>query len=315
MILALAGGVGGAKLCVGLQRTAAPGTLACAVNTGDDFEHLGLHVSPDLDTVMYTLAGRQNPETGWGVAGETWSFMSALEDLGGATWFRLGDRDLATHVERTRRLHAGESLSAITADLCARLGIPSRVFPMSDEPVRTIVSTDRGALPFQEYFVMHRCAPRVSGFRFDGIEAARPSAALRAALELEAPSVIVLCPSNPFVSLAPILDLRGVRALLSARRSPVVAVSPIVGGRAIKGPAAKMMRELGMSPSVQAIAELYGDILDGLVIDVADAASRGTIRGPRVLVTRTVMTSDEGKAALAREVLDFAASLPVRGGN
>ena len=309
--LALAGGVGGARLAHGLATALAPGALTVAVNTGDDFEHLGLHIAPDLDTVMYTLAGINNPDTGWGIAGETWRFMAALERLGGETWFRLGDQDLATHVERTRRLAAGETLTGVTAALCRRLGIAHRVVPMSDDAVRTVVLTADGRLPFQDYFVRLQCAPAVAGFEFAGIAEARPSPPLAAVLDDPALSAVIICPSNPFVSVAPITGMPAMARFLEARRVPVIAVSPIVGGVALKGPAAKMMGELGIEPTAAGIAAHYGDMLDGLVIDTADAALAGAIeaRGPRVLVTGTVMRSRDDKTRLAEAVVAFAETL------
>ncbi len=311
MIVALAGGVGGAKLADGLARVVAPDGLTIAVNTGDDFTHLGLHVSPDLDTVMYTLAGRGNPETGWGLAGETWAFMAALERLGGETWFRLGDQDLATHVERTRRLGDGETLSAVTAQLCGRLGIGHRIVPMSDDPVRTMVLTGDGRLAFQDYFVRLRCEPRVTGFEFDGAEAARPSPALLAVMRSGSISAVIICPSNPYVSVGPILAVPEIARWLGERAFPIVAVSPIVGGRAIKGPAAKMMAELGVEVSALAVARHYGGLLDGMVIDVADEALAPAIEaeGPRVAVTGTVMNSAADRARLAEAVVQFAKTL------
>ena len=316
MILALAGGVGGAKLAAGLQEAVdAPADLLTVVNTGDDFEHLGLYVSPDLDTVTYTLSGRANPETGWGLAGETWSFLDALAALGGEDWFRLGDRDLATHVERTRRLRAGESLSRVTSDLSRRLGAPSRIAPMCDEPVRTVVETDSGDLPFQEYFVRRACGPAVRGLRFEGARSARPSAAFASALSDPALEAVVVCPSNPYLSVDPILAVPGVRGSLARCAAPVVAVSPIVGGRAIKGPAAKIMEELGVEASAAAVADRYRDFLDGFVLDEADraragaigsAGERGGARTLRVRVERTVMHTDEDRARLAARVLEFA---------
>jgi LPPG:FO 2-phospho-L-lactate transferase len=311
MILALAGGVGGAKLANGLAQVVPGAALTVAVNTGDDFEHLGLAVSPDLDTVMYTLAGLNNLETGWGRAGETWAFMAALGALGGATWFNLGDQDLATHVERTRRLKAGDSLSAITADFCARLGIAHAVVPMADTPVRTMVETDQGWLPFQDYFVRLKCAPRVAAFRFDGAAAAAPSPGLRAALEDTALRAIVICPSNPFVSVDPILAVPGVREALARRRAPLVAVSPIVGGQALKGPALKMLQELGRETSALGVARHYAGLLDGFVIDRQDAALEPAIAalGPRVLATDTIMADRAAQARLAAAVVAFATGL------
>ncbi len=310
--MALAGGVGGAKLALGLARTLKPEALTIAVNTGDDFEHLGLKISPDLDTVMYTLAELANPETGWGLAGETWNFLEAVTRLGGESWFRLGDHDLATHVERTRRLHAGETLSHITHDFCERLGVRAEVLPMTDDPVYTVVHTDEGALPFQEYFVHRRCEPRVRDFEFLGITSAQPLPRL---LErLSDAEAVIYCPSNPYVSIAPILNLPGLRPLLASRRAagmPVVAVSPIVGGAALKGPAAKMMTELGLESTVTALAEHYAGTLDGLVIDSLDRDAAGYIEslGIQVLVTNTIMKTDDDKIKLAEETLAFARRL------
>ena len=316
-VLALAGGVGGAKLAHGLQAVLAPpdgGRLTIVVNTGDDFEHLGLSICPDLDTVAYTLSGRANPETGWGVAGETWGFMGALAALGGEDWFRLGDRDLATHVERTRRLRTGERLSRVTADLAARLGVPphSRITPMSDDPVRTIVETAEGDLPFQEYFVRRACEPAVRDLRFEGAAAARPAGGFESALGAPDLAAVVVCPSNPYLSVDPILAVPGVREKLARCAAPVVAVSPIVGGRAIKGPAAKIMGELGVEASAAAVAARYRDFLDGFVIDEADGALAAEIEaadGPRVRVERTIMHAGEDRARLAGAVLELTRRL------
>jgi LPPG:FO 2-phospho-L-lactate transferase len=303
-IVALAGGVGGAKLAHGLAQILDPEQLTLIVNTGDDFEHLGLHISPDLDTVMYTLAGIANPDTGWGQANESWNFLDALKHLGGADWFRLGDRDLATHVERTRRLHAGQSLTRVTTALAMALNVGPRILPMSDDPVRTMVLTDVGELEFQDYFVRRRCEPRVTSFRFAGIGLARPTTVVLEALE--AAEAIIFCPSNPFVSLDPILNLRGVREHIQAKGA--VAVSPIVGGQAIKGPAAKMLAELMLEVSAASIATHYAGLISGLVIDESDAALRASVATEElsVLVTPTVMSTDADRARLARDVLDFA---------
>lgn len=317
LVLALAGGVGGAKLARGLARNLAPEALTVAVNTGDDFAHFGLHISPDLDTVMYTLAGRDNPETGWGLAGETWRFMEALEALGGETWFRLGDQDLATHVERSRLLASGMTLTRVTAALCARFGVRHAIVPMSDDAVRTMLDTDQGRLEFQDYFVRQRAQPVVSGIDFAGIADASPSAGFAAALADDRLAAIILCPSNPILSLQPILDLPGVRALLAGRRAPLAAVSPIIGGKTIKGPAAAVMRSLGHEPSAAGIAAFYRDLaLDGLVIDTVDADAAEAIRavGTEVLVTDAIMRDAEDSARLAREVLSFARSIPCRAG-
>ena len=316
MILALAGGVGGAKLAAGLQTALdRPRDLLCVVNTADDFEHLGLRISPDLDTVMYTLSGRANPETGWGLADETWHFLEALGTLGGEDWFRIGDRDLATHVERTRRLRAGETLSRVTSALSARLGVPSRIAPMSDEPVRTIVETPEGDLPFQEYFVRRACGPAVQGLRFEGAAGARMSAAFESALADPALEAVVVCPSNPYLSIDPILAVPGVRAALARCMAPVVAISPIVGGRAVKGPAAKIMGEIGVEVSAAAVATRFRDLLDGFVLDETDRPlaaaieSEGATRGLRVGVERTVMRTEEDRTRLAARVLGFARRL------
>jgi LPPG:FO 2-phospho-L-lactate transferase len=307
-VLALCGGVGGAKLALGLYRVLGPGQLTLAVNTGDDFEHLGLHVSPDLDTVMYTLAGLANPETGWGRAGETWSFMAALEALGGETWFRLGDGDLATHVERTRRLAAGESLGRITSNLATRLGIAAALLPMSEDPVRTILDTDEGALAFQHYFVRRRCEPAVRAIRFAGAERARPNPAILAAVAAPDLDCVVICPSNPYLSVDPILAVPGMRQALAECRAPVVAVSPILGGEAVKGPAAKIMRELGVPASQAAIARHYAGLIGGLVIDEGDAGEAAGV-DVAVELAPTLMRSLEDRERLARRVLAFAQRL------
>jgi LPPG:FO 2-phospho-L-lactate transferase len=253
---------------------------------------------------MYTLAGIANPETGWGQAGETWNFLEALGRLGGETWFRLGDRDLATHVERMRRLRRGESLTQVTAAVCAELGVRIHLLPMSDDPVRTIVVTDEGALEFQEYFVHRRCEPRVRSVLFAGADSARPPQAVLAALERA--DLVVFCPSNPFLSLDPILSVRGILERVRAR--PVLAVSPIVGGQALKGPAAKMLAELGLEASPVSVAAHYADMLSGFVLDNVDASLRAQIesKGSLVLVTDTIMRTDADRARLAREALDFA---------
>ena len=306
-VVALAGGVGGAKLAHGLAQILPPEDLTVVVNTGDDFEHLGLHISPDLDTVMYTLAGLANPEAGWGLRDESWNFLDALGRLGAETWFRIGDRDLATHIERSRRLWKGESLTGVTAALCAALGVRVRVLPMTDDIFRTIVQTeDDGELEFQEYFVHRRCEPRVTGFRFEGLGSAFATDQVLAALD--AADAILFCPSNPFVSLDPILSLPGVRA--RAGRRGAVAVSPIVGGQAIKGPAAKMFAELGMEVTAVSVAAHYAGLLRGFVLDDVDAELKTSIESDtlKVLVTNTIMRTDTDRARLAREVLNFAIS-------
>jgi LPPG:FO 2-phospho-L-lactate transferase len=308
MIVALSGGVGGAKLALGLSRIMPADDLLVVVNTGDDFEHLGLAISPDIDTVAYTLAGLANRELGWGRHDETWSFMQTIETLGGETWFRLGDRDLALHVERTRRLRAGESLSAVTAELCRRMGVAQRVLPMSDDPVRTRLLTQDGWIDFQEYFVHRRCEPVVRELQFHGAATARPHPAFIAALADPALQAVVICPSNPFISVEPILAIPGVRAALAGCRAPVIAVSPIIAGRAVKGPTAKMMAELGLDPTAGTVAQRYADLLDGYVIDHADMAEVVSIDA-RVTLAQTLMTTLEDREALARTVLDAAAVL------
>jgi LPPG:FO 2-phospho-L-lactate transferase len=308
MIVALAGGVGGAKLAYGLAKVVPPDQLTILVNTGDDFEHLGLHVCPDLDTVMYTLAGLANPETGWGLAGETWNFMAAIERLGGPAWFRLGDHDIATHVTRTEALRAGRPLTEITAGLCRRLGIGCTVLPMSDDPVRTLVDTADGELAFQDYFVRLRCEPRVRGFRFAGADTAKANPSALAALAQA--TALILCPSNPFVSIDPILAIGDLGRAIRTTRAPTIAVSPIIGGVAVKGPAAKMMTELGLDVSALGVANRYRELVDGLVLDEADAFFAPAVEalGLRAPVLPTLMRNDEDRIRLARNLLDLARS-------
>jgi LPPG:FO 2-phospho-L-lactate transferase len=310
LVVALSGGVGGAKLALGLSRVLPAEELMVVANTGDDFEHLGLSISPDLDTLTYALAGLDNPETGWGRRDETWSFMAAIGELGGETWFRLGDRDLATHVERTRRLRAGETLGAVTADFCRRLGIGPRILPMTDGRVRTRVRGDEGGMDVQGWFVRRQCRPAVRELTFEGAAAARPHPDILSALRDPGLRAVVICPSNPFISVEPILALPGLRAAIVDCAAPVVAVSPIIGGRAVKGPTAAMLSDLaGEAPSAAAVARRYGALLDGYVVDEADAAEAGAIRGPRVTLARTLMTTPEHREALARVVLGAAESL------
>ena len=339
-VLALSGGVGGAKLALGLYRVLPPDTLTVVANTGDDFEHLGLQVSPDLDTLLYTLSGQDNPELGWGRRGETWTFMAALEALGGESWFRLGDGDLATHVERTRRLKAGERLSAIMDDFRRRLGIAARLLPMSDEPVRTrlrtqthtvirgldprisgpsedgrinpgrdaegpVASESDGWLDFQDYFVRLHCEPVVQEIAFTGAEEARPHPDFLAALADPNLRAVMVCPSNPFISIDPILAVPGVREALRETRAVVVAVSPIVGGQAVKGPAAKMMAELGLPVDAATPARRYRDFLDLYIADETDAAAVAGLDLP-VVLTQTLMQTLEDREDLARAVLAAA---------
>ncbi|MEP7098094.1 MAG: 2-phospho-L-lactate transferase [Dokdonella sp.] len=310
-VVALCGGVGGAKLALGLDALLETGRLTIAVNTGDDFEYLGLRISPDLDTVVYTLGGLSDIERGWGRANESWNFMAALEAWGGETWFSLGDRDLALHVERTRRLVAGETLTHIIGDFAKRAGIRAEVIPMSDENVRTKVHTHIGSLPFQQYFVKHRCEPVVTGVSFDGAEDASANPALLRALADPQLTAVVICPSNPFLSIDPILAVPGARAALRRTAAPVIAVSPLVGGQAVKGPTAKIMQELGLRVDNSSIASHYAGLIDAMVIDSRDAADAAAL-GIAVHVTPTLMHSADDKLRLASSVLDFAASLARR---
>jgi LPPG:FO 2-phospho-L-lactate transferase len=305
MVVAISGGIGGAKLVLGLSRILRPEDLVVIVNTADDFEHLGLAISPDLDTVMYTLAGLDDPQRGWGRRDESWNFMSALASLGGETWFALGDADLATHIERTRRLRAGKTLSNITADFCRRLGITTRIVPMSDDKVRTRLETDRGLLELQDYFVRQRCAPVVLKVVYAGATDARAHPDAVEALQDSRLRAVVICPSNPLLSIEPVLSLSGIREALARRAAPVIAVSPIIGGRAVKGPTAKMMAELGLPVTAVAVARHYGQLLDGYVLDHADASDNIELKIP-VVPTNTLMLSLEDREALARTVLAHA---------
>jgi LPPG:FO 2-phospho-L-lactate transferase len=323
-IVALAGGVGGAKLADGLAQclpsspppppapppSSGEGSkLTVIVNTGDDFDWMGLRICPDLDTVMYTLADLANPQTGWGIAGDTFEALGMLQKLGGETWFRIGDRDLAIDLRRTQSLREGKRLTNVTETLCRSLGIAPHVciLPMTDAPVATLVDTDEGTLAFQDYFVRRAWQPVIRRIHFRGIEHARPSIEVKAALD--AADWVVLCPSNPFVSIDPILVLDGVREQLREHRT--LAVSPIIGGQAVKGPAAKMFRELGQAPTALAVARHYADFLDGFVIDQADADQRAEIErlNTRVLVTDALMRDAADRARLAREVLGFARTI------
>ncbi len=310
-VLALSGGVGGAKLSLGLADEVPPQCLHILINTGDDFEHLGLHISPDIDTHLYTLSGRADEVQGWGVAGETWHTMEALEQLGGETWFRLGDRDMATHLWRTIELASGRGLGEVTTDLAGRLGVHCRIYPMTETPVRTTVHCAEGDLPFQHYFVRLQCRPAVSGFSFEGISAARPNRRVMALLQSGDLARIVICPSNPFVSIDPILQVPGLWLALRGCAAPVIAVSPIVGGRAIKGPTAKMMQEMGMPVTALGVAEhyvsRYPGLVDYFVIDETDATLAGEIRalGIEAVTAATVMASREDKRRLARLVLEL----------
>lgn len=300
----LSGGVGGAKMAAGLYAILPPDTLTVIVNTGDDFEHIGLPISPDLDTVMYTLAGLHHPERGWGLAGDTFQALEMLGRYGAPTWFQLGDKDLATHIVRRHLRDQGWPLSRITDHLRTALGIRARILPMTDDPVRTVIVTPEGPLPFQEYFVHRRQQPPVREVRFQGIESARPAPGVLEALDRA--RAIVIAPSNPYLSLDPILTLAGVRDLLRRRRERVVMISPIVGGKAVKGPLAKIMREYGEAPSALTVARYYRDILGAFVLDEQDAALKDAIAalGMRVVVTDTLMKSADDRARVARAALE-----------
>ena len=302
-LLALTGGVGGAKLALGFAKVLPPEDVVFVVNTGDDFEHLGLHISPDVDTLTYTLAEVANPVAGWGRKDETWRFMDALQRFGGETWFRLGDADLALHLHRRTLLNAGKSLTAATHEIASRLGVGHTILPMSDDPVRTRVVTPDGPLAFQHYFVRDRCEPRAVGFEFAGAD----MASVNPAIPFESVTAIVICPSNPYVSVDPILAVNGMRDALLATGAPIVAVSPIVGGRAIKGPTAKMMRELGVPTTTAAVAEHYAGLVSHFVIDEVDACAQNPVAdlGIQTATLQTVMSTLDDRVQLARSVLEF----------
>jgi LPPG:FO 2-phospho-L-lactate transferase len=310
-VVVLSGGVGGAKLVLGLSQVLTAGQLTVIANTGDDFEHLGLAISPDLDTLLYTLAGEVNPETGWGLRHETWSFMQSLGQLGGETWFRLGDRDLATHIERTRRLAAGESLTEITGNFCSSLRVATQILPMSDEAVRTRIRTDDGPLDFQHYFVRDQAVPKVIGLDYVGAVEAAPSDEVLEILRKTDLAAIFIAPSNPYLSIDPILAIPAIDAAIRGTDTPVIAVSPIVHGMAIKGPTAKIMAELGLRASADNIARHYGDLIDGFILDTTDGNMVEQIETPGLKVTScdTIMKSLEDKIRVANSSLEFARSL------
>ncbi|MBU3993137.1 MAG: 2-phospho-L-lactate transferase [Alphaproteobacteria bacterium] len=300
-IVILAGGVGGAKLVLGATRAFASADVTVIVNTGDDFRHLGLHVSPDVDTMIYTLSGKSNRELGWGREGETWQFMAALRSLGGEDWFALGDSDLALHVWRTMRLSRGDTLGAITGDVARAWGIAATILPMSDDPVATHVHTVDGILEFQRYFVERRCEPVATGIAFDGADQARPAPGVVAAIE--SADAILIAPSNPLLSIDPILAVAPIRAALAAARAPRIAVSPIIGGKAVKGPTAKLLAELGRRADNATIAAHYAGLIDGLLVDTADSDEAV---GLPTASTATLMVSDDDKARVARAAIAFA---------
>ena len=309
--IAVTGGVGGAKLALGLTQLLASDEVAFIVNTGDDFEHLGLHISPDIDTLVYTLSGESNAEAGWGRRGETWQFMRAMKQLGGEAWFNLGDLDLAMHIERTQRLRKGATLTQVTKQLASALGVQFAVLPMSDAAVRTMIGTADGELAFQHYFVRDRCAPAVTGFRFAGASSAAPTREIETLLDDPELAGVIICPSNPFVSVDPVLSVPRMREKLKQLRAPIVAVSPIVAGTAIKGPTAKMMTELSIPNDAVSVARHYRDLIDGFVIDTQDAALEPTIAalGIATVVTQTVMLSLADRRQLADDVLRFVRRL------
>jgi len=307
-VVALCGGVGGAKLALGLEHILEPGDLSIVINTGDDFEHLGLHISPDIDTVTYTLADLNNQELGWGRQNETWAFMKALRALGGEAWFSLGDSDLATHIERTRRLRSGEQLSEVTAAFATHLGISAKLLPMTDSRLRTVLETNEGRLAFQDYFVRRQSEPSIERVDYDGMDTAIAGAGVLAALAQPGLRAIVICPSNPFLSIAPILAVPGIKDAIKASDAPVVCVSPLIAGQAVKGPTAKIMAELSLPTTARAIADYYGDLLDGLIIDTADSAQTENFPIP-VVAVQTLMTTLEDREKLALATLEFAVTL------
>jgi LPPG:FO 2-phospho-L-lactate transferase len=303
-VVVLAGGLGGSRLALALAETLDPGELTIVGNVGDDVEILGLHVSPDLDTILYTLTGRLDEAKGWGRADETWHALEAVGELGGETWFRLGDRDLGVHLVRTQALRRGEALSAVTARLARAFGLEPALLPATDERLRTWLDTPAGELPFQECFVARRHRDEVDGVRFEGAEAARPAPGVLEALE-EA-DLIALAPSNPYVSIGPILAVRGIRDAVEHRRVPAVAVSPPIGGKAVRGPADRMLARLAGGTGPQQVTDCYKGLVDALVIDEADADEEADVR---LIVTRTLMADEDGRRRVAEAVLETAGAL------
>lgn len=302
-VVVLTGGVGGAKLVLGLTQIMPPEEIACIVNTGDDFRHLGLTISPDIDTLLYTLAGIANPATGWGREGESWSFMGALRTLGGPQWFKLGDGDLALHVLRTQCLAGGQTLSAVTADFARAWGLRHKILPMSDERVSTVLETSEGPLPFQEYFVARRCEPVVRHIRFEGLEKAKPAPGVLGAIAAQDTRAILIAPSNPYLSIDPILAVPGMRQALTKAVAPVIAVTPIVGGKAVKGPTAKLMGELGKLVTPATIADHYAGMIDGLLVDERDSSDDLKIAHQ---AADTLMLTLTHRVRVAQAALDFA---------
>lgn len=313
-VVALAGGVGGAKFVDGLSRCMPAEDLTVIVNTGDDFSHFGLAISPDLDTVCYTLAEIVDSQTGYGLREDTNEIMNMIRRLGGPGWFNIGDRDFATHLERTRLLQSGWDLSQITQKFCSAWGVKVRVLPMSNQPVRTLVHTRTAdTLGFQEYFVREQCQPEILGFTFQGVEQAVPAPGVIEACEQA--DVVIFAPSNPWVSINPILSVAGI--LETVRKRKVIAISPIIAGKTVKGPAAKMFLELGISPSALAVAEMYEEFLSGFIFDLMDAQLEAQIKacGIMTLITNTIMKTQRDRARLAQEVLDFASLYLHQGGS
>lgn len=303
-VLLLTGGVGGAKLALGLYKVLPADKLIIAVNTGDDFDHFGLRICPDIDTTLYTLAGISDEERGWGRAGESWQCLDTLAELGGENWFRLGDRDLALHLLRNQALQQGISLSAFTARTASQLGIRARVIPAADQSVATTLETTEGRLAFQEYFVKRQCKPAVHSINYTGAHQAKPNDDIIKLLESGSLRAVIIAPSNPFLSIEPILSIKGMRSLLERTKTPVVAVSPIIDGRAVKGPAAKIMNELGLASSALAVREYYGKLLDGFVLDNCDRHLLSEMN-VATLCTQTLMRTMEDRTQLASATLDF----------
>lgn len=303
-IVVLTGGVGGAKLVLGLIHAVDPASVTAIVNTGDDFHHMGLRISPDIDTLLYTLSGKANAAQGWGREGESWAFLSALKELGGEDWFMLGDMDMAVHVLRTALLAKGETLSAITAQFAKAWDIRANILPMSDDPVATMIDSDEGVLEFQRYFVERRCVPAVRAVRFEGAETARPADGVVEAIL--AADTVLIAPSNPWLSVDPLLAIAGIQDALIQCKAPVVAVSPLIGGHAVKGPTAKLMVELGLAVDNDSIARHYRAILDGLLIDSGD---RCDVAGLAVAQTNTLMQTLEDKLRVVEAALALAAAL------
>lgn len=311
-VIAFSGGIGGAKLALGLKRILPPHALTVIANTADDFEHMGLAISPDIDTLVYTLAGINNIEQGWGRAGETWTFMQALGELGGQTWFNLGDGDLAMHVLRSHRLASGDSLSAITADICSTLNTGATIRPMSDQPVRTRLRTDDGWLDFQDYFVARQAKPVIHEIAYAGIENAKPTPGLLDIVRAPDIAAIVICPSNPLISIEPILAVDGIAEALIEAPAPVIAISPIIDGKAVKGPTAKMLQELGHEATAASILQRYSGLIDAFIADPRDIATL-SIGPPDIDISGAdiMMVSLEDRDRLARTVMEVAASLAI----